>query len=73
MTDEEMSMMIQEITMGVAKDESKVIRSVEAAEVWDVLTEQIAAIKAVGNEVEIPYEVPTVDVVEPTLVVEPVE
>lgn len=73
MTDEEMSMMIQEITMGVAKDESKVIRSVEAAEVWDVLTEQIAAIKAVGNEVEIPYEVPTVDVVDPTLVVEPVE
>jgi hypothetical protein len=73
MTDEEMSMMVQEITMNVPKEESKMIRSVEAAEAWDVLTQEIAAIKAVGNEVEIPYDVPTVDVVDPAMIVEPVE
>jgi hypothetical protein len=73
MTDDEMNMIIQEITLNVPKEESTLIRDAEASEAWDVLTEQINAIKAEGREVEIPFELPTVDVVEDSLIVEAVE
>jgi hypothetical protein len=69
MTDKEMDMMIEEITMNVPKDESKAIRSVEAAAMWDVLASQIEQIKAEGFEVDMPFDVPTVDVVDQTLIV----
>lgn len=72
-SDRDMSVMIQEITMNVPREESTVIRSLEASEAWDILTDQIAAIKAAGYEVEIPFDLPTVDLVDPDLVIEPVE
>ena len=65
MTDEEMNRMIQEITMQIPREQSTVPMNPEAIEMWDRLTEQIARIIADGLEVEIPYEVPDVDIVEP--------
>ena len=73
MTDEEMNRMIQEITMGIPREQSTVPMTLEAIEKWEILTEQIGQIIADGFEVEIPYEVPTVDIVDPSLIVEPVE
>lgn len=73
MTDEEMTMIMQEITMNIPKEQSKMIRSIEASLVWDILTSQIEQIKAQGMEVEIPFETPTVDVLDPSLIVEDVE
>lgn len=69
MTDEELNMMIQEITMDVPKAQSKIIRTLEHAEIWDKLAVEIADIKARGNEVDIPFETPSVDIVNPALVV----
>lgn len=69
MTDDEMNMMIQEITMGIPKAESLIIRSVADGEQWDRLAVQIAEIKARGNEVDIPFETPTVDIVNVDLIV----
>lgn len=71
MTAEEMNMMIQEITMNIPKSDSLMIRSGADSDLWDVLTVQIAEIKARGNEVEIPYETPPVDVVNVDLIVPP--
>lgn len=73
MTDDEMNRMIQEITMGIPREQSTVPMTLEAIEKWEILTEQIGQIIADGFEVEIPYEVPTVDIVDPSLIVEPVE
>ncbi len=69
MTDDELDMMIQEITMGIPKAESLIIRSVADGEQWDRLAVQIAEIKARGNEVDIPFETPTVDIVNVDLIV----
>lgn len=73
MTDEEMNRMIQEITMGIPREQSTVPMTLEAIEKWDILSVQIAGIIARGNEVEIPYEIPTVDIVDPVMIIEPVE
>ncbi len=73
MTDDEMNRMIQEITMGIPREQSTVPMTLEAIEKWEILTEQIAEIIADGYEVEIPYEIPTVDIVDPAMIIEPVE
>lgn len=73
MTDDEINRMIQEITMGTPREQSTVPMTLEAIEKWEILSAQIAQIKADGFEVEIPYEVPTVDIVDPAMIVEPVE
>jgi len=73
MTGEELDFMIQEITMGIPKEQSTVIRSVKAFEMWDILESQIEEIKMRGNEIEIPFETPSVDVVTQALPIEPVE
>ena len=65
MTAEELNMMIQEITVGVTKADSLVIRSGEDAALWDTLAADIAEIKARGHIVDIPFETPSVDVVDP--------
>ena len=69
MTDDEMNMMIQEITMGIPKAQSLIIRSRADADIWDTLAGEIADIKARGNEVDIPFETPPVDVVATALIV----
>lgn len=69
MTDDEMNMMIQEITMGIPKAQSLIIRSRADGEIWDALAAEIADIKARGNEVDIPFETPPVDVVKTALIV----
>ena len=53
-----MNMMIQEITMGIPKSQSLIIRTSEHAELWDRLAVEIADIMARGNEVDIPFETP---------------
>jgi hypothetical protein len=63
--DDEMNTMIQEITMGIPKEQSLVIRNDADAVAWDSLAAQIAEIKARGHEVEIPFETPTLEVVKP--------
>ena len=73
MTDDEMNRMIQEITMGIPREQSTVPMTLEAIEKWEILSAQIAEIIADGYEVEIPYETPTVDIVDPGMIVEPVE
>ena len=73
MTDDEMNRMIQEITMGTPREQSTVPMTLEAIEMWEKLSVQIAEIIADGFEVEIPYEIPTVDIVDPAMIVEPVE
>lgn len=73
MTDDEMNRMIQEITMGIPREQSTVPMTLEAIEKWEILSAQIAEIVADGFEVEIPYETPTVDIVDQTMIVEPVE
>jgi hypothetical protein len=73
MTGEELDFMIQEITMGMPKEQSTMIRSVEASVTWDQLESEIEEIKMRGNEVEIPFETPSVDVIDQTFITEPVE
>lgn len=73
MTDDEMNRMIQEITMGIPREQSTVPMTLEAIEKWEILSEQIAEIIAEGYEVEIPYEIPSVDIVDPAMIIEPVE
>ena len=55
MTEEELNMMIQEITMEVPKCDSLVIRSRADANMWDKLAGEIADMKARDREIEIPY------------------
>jgi hypothetical protein len=73
MTGEELDFMIQEITMGMPKEQSTMIRSVEASAIWDKLETEIEEIKMRGNEVEIPFEIPSADVIDQTFIIEPVE
>lgn len=73
MTLDEMNRMTREIVLGVPRDQSLVPMTLEAIETWEILEREIAEIIADGFEVEIPYEVPTVDIVDPSLIVEPVE
>lgn len=73
MTDDEMNRMIQEITMGIPREQSTVPMTLEAIEKWEILSEQIADIIARGNEVEIPYEIPSVDIVDPAMIIKPAE
>lgn len=73
MTLDEMNRMAREIVLGVPRDQSLVPMTLEAIETWEILEREIAEIIADGFEVEIPYEVPTVDIVDPSLIVEPVE
>ena len=70
MEDEELDFMIQEITMGIPREKSCVRMTPEALETWDTLTEEIAAIKAAGMQVDIPFDTPSVDVVNPKLIVQ---
>lgn len=70
MEDKELDFMIQEITMGIPREESHVRMTPEAIETWDTLTEEIAAIKAAGMQVDIPFDTPSVDVVNPKLIVQ---
>ena len=70
---EAMDLMIQEITMGISKEESYVMMTQEASETWDILAVQIAQIKEEGFIVDIPSEIPTVDIVDPTTIPDPVE
>lgn len=73
MTDDEMNRMIQEITMGIPREQSTVPMTLEAIEKWEILSEQIADIIADGYEVEIPYEIPSVDIVDPAMIIKPAE
>jgi len=72
-TSEALDFMIQEITMGIPKKESVVLMTAEASDVWDRLEVQIAEIKDAGGQVEIPFELPSVDIVKRSEVVEVVE
>ena len=73
MTLDEMNRMAREIVLGVPREQSLVPMTLEAIETWEILEREIAEIIADGFEVEIPYEVPTVDIVDPAMIIEPVE
>lgn len=68
-----LEIMTQQIMRGVTKEQSSIVRDVEASETWDVLAAEIAEMRAAGIIVEIPYETASMQPVDPALVVEPVE
>jgi len=53
----EMNFMIQEITMGIDKQDSVVDMTDEASQMWDILETQIKEIKQDGYIVDIPEDV----------------
>lgn len=69
----DLEIMTQQIMRGVTKEQSSMIRDVEASEVWDALEAEIAEMKAQGIIVEIPYESPGMQPLDPALIVDAVE
>lgn len=69
-SDEYLSRMAREITMNVPRKESLVPINAETTKYWNRLVKQIAKIKADGRTVEIPFETPSVDLVDPKMIVE---
>lgn len=68
-----LEIMTQQILRGVTKEESAIVRDVEASETWDVLSAEIAQMRESGVIVEIPYETAGMQEIDPALVVDPVE
>lgn len=68
-----LEIMTQQILRGVTKEQSTVVRDVEASAAWDALAAEIAEMQAAGIIVEIPYETPGMQPVNPSLAVNPVE
>lgn len=69
MDSKKMELMIQQITTGLPKSQTKLISTAEESEAWDTLEIQIAEIKAKGWIVDIAYDLPDVDPVNPAMVV----
>ena len=61
--------MIQEITMGLSKEETKTITDKVSSDTWDRLVAEIFGIKEEGLIVDIVFDTPEVDVVEKDLIV----
>jgi hypothetical protein len=61
MDSKKMELMIQQITMGVQKDETTLIKNEEESATWDRLEIEIAEIKAKGWIVDIASDLPDVD------------
>ena len=61
MDSKKMELMIQQITMGVRKDETTLIKNEEESATWDELEIEIAEIKAKGWIVDIASDFPDVD------------
>lgn len=68
-TEKEMRFMIQEITMGLSKEETKTITDKVSSDTWDRLVAEIFGIKEEGLIVDIVFDTPEVDVVEKDLIV----
>jgi hypothetical protein len=68
-TEKEMRFMIQEITMGMSKEETKTITDKVSSDTWDRLVTEISGIKEEGFIVDIVFDTPEVDVVEKDLIV----
>jgi hypothetical protein len=60
-SDKDMDFMIQEITMGIDKNDSIVEMTGHASLIWDILFEQIQEIKEKGYIVDIPASTPSGD------------
>jgi len=61
--------MIQEITMGMSKEETKTVTDKVSSDTWDRLEIEISGIKKEGFIVDIVFDTPEVDVVEKDLIV----
>lgn len=68
-TEKEMRFMIQEITMGMSKEETKTVTDKVSSDTWDRLEIEISGIKKEGFIVDIVFDTPEVDVVEKDLIV----
>lgn len=73
MTLDEMNRMAREIALGIPREQSAVPMTPEAIKHWEILSKQITDIIADGYEVEIPFETPSVDVVNPDMMIKPVD
>jgi len=67
--DEQLDRMIREIDLGVPREKSQVPVNPETTKYWNRLVEEIAQIKAQGYIVEIPFEAPSVDPVDPKMII----
>ena len=56
MESDELNRMAREITLGVAKEDSRVTMTAEASKAWDSLAIEIAEIKAEGWIVDCPFD-----------------
>lgn len=70
MNSEKMDFMIQEITMNMPKEATTLINNAEESAMWDKLEIEIAEIKAKGHIVDMVFDIPTVDPIHPTRIVE---
>jgi len=68
--DEQLDRMIREIVMGTPREESLVPVNDETTKYWNSLTKEIAEIHARGHTVDIAFETPSVDPVDPKMIID---